>query len=141
MTLPWVRLDSNFYTHDKVLWLIGQRDGYRAVSVYVFSMGYAGGHATDGFIPRHVLPIIQGSDKVAQMLVEARLWEYADGGYQIRNWDTRQELAVITEAKRAASRLGARKTNCRRYHGPDCSCWKDSDADIVPIKKGRNGSV
>lgn len=139
MSLPWVRLDSNFYTHDKVLWLAGQRDGYRAVAVYVFSMGYAGGHATDGFIPKHVLPIIQGSERVAQALVDARLWEYADGGYQIRNWEERQELAVITESKRAASRLGGRKRSCQRYHGPDCLCWKDSNADIVPIKKGSRG--
>lgn len=139
MSLPWVRLDSNFYTHDKVLWLAGQRDGYRAIAVYVFAMGYSGGHATDGFIPKHVLPIIQGTEKVAQMLIETRLWEYADGGYQIRNWEERQELAVITETKRAASRLGGRKRSCQRYHGPDCNCWKDSDAEILPMKKGSRG--
>ena len=141
MSLPWVRLDSNFYTHDKVLWLTGQRDGYRAIAVYVFSMGYAGGHGTDGYIPRHVLPILQGTERIAQMLVEARLWEHADGGWTIRNWEQRQELAVVTEAKRAANRLGARKTNCRRSHGPDCTCWKDSDAEILPIRKERNGSL
>ena len=136
MSLPWVRLDSNFYTHDKVLWLAGQRDGYRAISVYVFSMGYAGGHGTDGYIPRHVLPVIQGTERIAQMLVEARLWEYAEGGWTIRNWEQRQELSTITEIKRQASRFGGRKSACRRLHGPDCGCWKDSDAEILPIKRG-----
>jgi hypothetical protein len=136
VTLPWVRLDSNFYTHDKVLWLTTQRDGYRAISVYVFSIGYAGGHATDGFIPKHVLPIIQGTDRVAQMLVETRLWEHAEGGYQIRNWEQRQELSVITEVKRQASKLGGRKSACKRLHGPDCGCWMTADADVLPMKRG-----
>lgn len=136
MSLPWVRLDSNIYSHDKVLWLASQRDGYRAISLYVFSMGYAGGHATDGYIPNHVLPIIQGTERTAQLLVSARLWEYADGGWQIRNWEQRQELSVITEVKRHASRLGGRKSACQRLHGPDCGCWKDSDASILPIKRG-----
>lgn len=138
MSLPWVRLDSNFYTHDKVLWLTTQRDGYRAISVYVFSMGYAGGHGTDGYIPRHVLPVIQGTERTAQMLVDARLWEYADGGWTIRNWESRQELSVVTEAKRQASRLGGRKSSCRRLHGPDCNCWRDSDGDILPLKRRPN---
>lgn len=135
MSLPWVRLDSNIYAHDKVLWLLGQRDGFRAYAVYTFSMAYAGGHATDGHLPRHVFPVIHATEKIAQMLVEARLWEYTEGGYQIKNWDQRQELSVITEAKRRASQLGARKTNCRRWHGPECTCWKDTDAEILPIGK------
>ena len=136
MSLPWVRLDSNIYAHDKVLWLLGQRDGYRAYAVYTFSMAYAGGHATDGYIPRHVFTVIHATEKIAQMLVEARMWEYADGGYQIRNWEQRQELAVISEAKRRASQLGGRKRACQRYHGPDCGCWKDDSAEVLPLKRG-----
>jgi hypothetical protein len=124
MSLPWVRLDSNFYTHDKVLWLTTQKDGYRAVSVYIFSMGYSGGHATDGYIPRHVLPIIQGTERIAQMLVETRLWEHAEGGWQIRNWANRQELAMVAEAKRAANAMAGRKSQCIQRHGPECGCWK-----------------
>lgn len=135
MTLPWVRLDSNIYTHDKMLLLAGQRDGYRAICVYVFSMGYSGGHATDGFIPKHVLPIIQGTERIARMLVDVQLWEYAEGGWTIRNWDERQELSFITEAKRATARLGGRKRSCQRYHGPDCECWRDAEAEILPLSK------
>lgn len=133
MSLPWVRLDTNIFTHDKVLLLLSQRDGWRAYGVYTFSLAYAGGHATDGFIPRHVMPTINGTEKVARMLVEADLWQYAEGGYQVKNWDERQELAVITEAKRQASRLGGRKRSCQRYHGPDCKCWTDpSKPDASP---------
>jgi hypothetical protein len=135
MSLSWVRLDSNIYTHDKVLWLLNQRDGYRAYAVYTFSLAYSGSHSTDGFIPKVALNVIHGTPKIAVQLVEAKLWDYAEDGYQIRNWSQRQELAVITESKRRASQLGARKTNCRRWHGPDCTCWKDEDAEILPIGK------
>ena len=135
--LPWVRLDTNCFSHDKTLWLIDQRDGYRAWAVYTFGLAYAGGHGTDGLIPRHVLGHIHGTDKIAQLLVEARLWEYAEGGWQIRNWEQRQELAVITDAKREAARLGGRKRSCQRYHGDGCQCWKESDAEILPIRRQR----
>lgn len=140
MSLPWVRLDSNFYSHDKVLWLTTQREGWRAISVYVFSMGYAGGHATDGYLPAHVLPIIQGTDKVAQMLVEARLWEYAEGGYQIRNWSNRQELAVVAEAKRAANAMAGRKSQCVQRHGPECGCWKTDNVRHIPNERSNGRS-
>lgn len=124
MSLPWVRLDSNVYTHDKMLLLSGQRDGYRAICTYLFSMGYSGGHGTDGFIPKHVLPIIQGTERVARMLVDAQLWEYAEGGWTIRNWGERQELSVVSAMKRAGNRIGGAKSACVRNHGPDCGCWR-----------------
>lgn len=124
MPLPWVRLDANIRDHDKVLELIGERDGWRAYAVYTFSLGWAGGHGTDGYIPRSALPILHGTPRVAELLVRHRLWELVEGGWSIRNYAARQELAVITEGKRAAQRKGARMTNCRRRHGPDCGCWE-----------------
>lgn len=124
MSLPWVRLDSNIYTHDKTLAVLGERDGHRAMLLYVFSLAYAGGHATDGFIPRAAIGVLNGTQKQAVMLVEARLWEHAEGGYRIHNWEHRQELTVMTEAKRQAKRIGGLKASCQRHHGPDCGCWK-----------------
>jgi hypothetical protein len=54
--LPWVRLDSNLATHDKILALLSDRtaprgDRYQAAWSYTCSMGYAGGHGTDGLPP------------------------------------------------------------------------------------------
>lgn len=128
MSLPWVRLDSNIASHDKILELIDERDGYRAAFVYLCSLGWAGGQGTDGAIPKRALKMIHGTERHAQMLVNHRLWEYAEDGksYVIRNWAQRQELEAIAEGKRAAQRLGALKGNCKRHHGPDCGCWKDA---------------
>jgi hypothetical protein len=122
MSLPWVRLDSNIATHDKVLALLKSKDGYRAFTLYVCSLGYAGGHGTDGYVPKEALSVLHGTEKHAQMLIDRRLWEYhpEGAGYTIRNYDLRQELEMVTEAKR----LGAVKGNCIRWHGKDCGCWK-----------------
>lgn len=136
MSLPWVRLDSNIASHDKVLRLLAQRDGYRAFTLYVCSLGYAGGHATDGHIPTYALPHLHGTDRAAQMLVTVGLWDVDTDGWTIRNWDLRQELALTAATKREAQRLAARRTNCLRYHGRDCGCWQDG-ADVVPMPKGR----
>jgi len=140
VSLPWVRLDSNIAHHDKVLWLISQPNGYRAFSVYIFGLGYSGGQGTDGHIPPHALPSIHGTEKLAQMLVESRLWTFHEtgDGYRIHNYSDRQELALISESKRAAQRLSARRTNCKRYHGTGCECWKnDGTGTVTPIGKAR----
>lgn len=139
MSLPWVRLDSNIASHDKVLRLLAAKDGHRAFTLYVCALGYAGGHATDGFIPAYALPVLHGTERLATTLVTHRMWEpdVVDGerGWRIRNYLQRQELSVVTEAKRHAQRLGARRTNCKRWHGPDCQCWREDggDADVVPM--------
>lgn len=133
MSLPWVRLDANIATHDKVLALLAQRDGYRAFTLYVCALGWAGGHGTDGFVPRYVIPHLHGTERHAQSLVESRLWEYAEGGYAIRNWTERQQTAAVSRAKSDAQRRGARRTNCVRYHGKDCGCWQHDDGSPAPV--------
>ena len=125
MSLPWVRLDSNIASHDKILALLAQRDGAKAFVLYVCALGYAGGHGTDGLIPKYALNVLHGNDRLARMLIDGRLWEYDDKGeYRIRNFDARQELALVTEGKRAAQSMGGRKAMCQRWHGSDCGCWR-----------------
>jgi len=127
MALPWVRLDSNIASHDKILELLAQRDGAKAFVLYICALGYAGGHGTDGRIPKYALAVLHGNDRLARMLVDTRLWEYDSngGGYVIRNWDVRQELAVVTESKRFAQSIGGKKAMCQRHHGPKCGCWRE----------------
>ncbi|MDI1288687.1 MAG: hypothetical protein PSX37_01890 [bacterium] len=140
MSLPWVRLDANIYSHDKVLWLLAQKDGYRAFTVYTFSLAYAGGHGTDGLIETHVLPALKGTERIARLLVEARMWEYDEAGWRIRNWDERQELSVVTERKREASRRGGLRRSCEMHHGKECGCWRTATLDNVrPLGRATNG--
>jgi hypothetical protein len=125
-----VRLDSSIASHDKTLRLLSDSSPkrYQAMTSYMFSLGWSGEHATDGHIPVAALPFIHGTKATADLLVKYAFWEQTVGGWQIRNYATRQELAVVTEGKRAAQRLSALRTNCKRYHGPNCGCWEHDTA-------------
>lgn len=126
MALPWVRLDSNIATHPKILALLAEKDGPKAFVLYVSALGYAGGHGTDGTIPRYALSVLHGNDKLATLLVDKGLWEYAAADvFSIHNFASRQELAAVTAGKRMAQSIGGKKAMCHRHHGPNCGCWKE----------------
>jgi hypothetical protein len=126
MALPWVRLDANVAQHDKILALKADPSPkkWQAIASYFFALGWSGGQGTDGFIPAYALESVHGTPQTARLLVKYKLWEEAVAGYRIRNYEARQELAIVSEAKRAAQSAGARKANCVRWHGKDCGCWK-----------------
>lgn len=126
MSLPWVRLDANIASHDKVVNLLSDPSPKRwqAAFSYACALGWSGGQGTDGRIVAAALPMVHGTATTARLLVKYSLWDEAAGGYQIRNFEQRQELAIVAESKRAAQRAGAIKGNCIRHHGPECGCWR-----------------
>lgn len=132
MGLPWVRLDSNIFVHDKILELVGRKGGLEAAAIYQFSLAFSGGAGSDGYVSKAAVKSIHGTEKHARLLVEARLWEYIkDGthdGYMIVNYADRQETSEVRAAKRALNSLGAKKTNCKRYHPQPCSkCFSEAE--------------
>lgn len=126
MALPWVRLDANIASHDKILSLLDDPSPKRwqAAASYVFALGWAGGTGSDGHIKPSALRMVHGTSATARLLVKYGLWEEKDHGWLIHNYAARQELTIVTEAKRSSQRLAARKTNCERYHGKNCGCWR-----------------
>lgn len=123
MGLPWVRLDTTIASHDKILDLVGRRNGHRTAFVYVCSLAYAGGNGTDGHVPFAALPFIHGTRTDALTLVDVGLWAPNPHGWTVRNYGERQQLSAVSDAIRAAQRRGALKANCIRWHGKDCTCW------------------
>lgn len=130
MSLPWVRLDTGLPSHDKTLALLNDPSPKRwqAMASVPFAICWSGEHGTDGFVPVTALPFIHATKVTAALLVKHGFWTPVDGGWRIRNFEQRQELAVVSAAKREAQRVGALKANCRRWHGPSCQCWQDSAA-------------
>lgn len=125
--LPWVRLDSNIGQHDKILELLADPSPRRwqAVASYVFALAWAGGVGTDGRIPPTALPIVHGTANTARLLVKYGLWEETPPrGWRIRNYGSRQQLTQAGDARKEAQRRSAARTNCIRYHGPNCGCWR-----------------
>lgn len=126
MALPWVRLDANVAQHDKMLALKADPSPkkWQAIASYFFALGWSGGQGTDGFIPAYALSSVHGNEVTARLLVKYRLWEEGVAGWRIKNYEARQELNIVAEAKRAAQAAGGRKARCRQNHGPECGCWK-----------------
>lgn len=126
MGLPWVRMDTNMPSHDKILGLIADPSPkkWQAVASYLFSIEWSGGHGTDGRIPAAALPFVHGTTTTARLLVKYRLWVEHTAAWEIKNFAERQQTTETT-AQISESRLQAsRKGNCVRHHGPDCGCWK-----------------
>ena len=124
MALPWFRLDSHIASHDKILSLLADPSPKRwqASFSYVCAIGYAVDHGTDGAIPKIALSFVHGTPTTARLLVVYRLWEETLTGWQIRNFAERQQLQIVTEAKKEFYKERASKGNCTRWHGD--KCWK-----------------
>lgn len=130
MALPWVRLDSNFHAHDKILSLLDDPSAkkWQAIALYTFALGWSGGQETDGKVPKSALRVLNGDAASARLLVKYGLWDEAttgDVGWTIRNYAERQQLSHETYTIRKSQSIGAKKGNCVRHHGPACGCWKD----------------
>lgn len=131
MALPWVRLDSHIGSHDKILQLLADPSPKRwqAAFSYCCALGWSGDQGTDGRIPAVALSFVHGTTTTARLLVTYRLWNESASGWQIVNYAERQELTVITAAKREGRRVAAEKANCNRWHGKDCwterGCGRD----------------
>jgi hypothetical protein len=125
VSLAWVRLDTGIAHHDKTLALLADPSPKRwqAAFSYVASLGWCGEHGTDGYVPVTALPFIHGTKATAGLLVAYGFWTETPGGWRIRNYAARQELAVVTAAKKEAQRVASAKANCVRWHGKDCGCW------------------
>lgn len=102
--MAWFRVDDNFYDHPKVDEL-----SLEAVGIWLLCGTYVAKHLTDGFIPTRRVTKLGGSEHLANELVEAELWDIADGGYTFRNWTDYQPTRDAVEAKREADRERQRR--------------------------------
>ena len=112
MALPWVRLDTGFSQNPKILHLIEDKK-WQAVVVYVASLGYAGQHGTDGFIPNSALPFLHGTKTHANQLVSVGLWLGCPGDHDIHGWAEFQPSDEETKQRRDRARAAAEV----RWHG------------------------
>lgn len=112
MALPWVRMDTAWYQNPKFLALMEDKK-WRSISLYWGGVAWSGGQGQAGFVPYYALPIIQGTRKESNDLVEVRLWEHCDGGWNIHDWS---EYQPSNEAHEARSKR-AREAALARWNG------------------------
>jgi hypothetical protein len=104
--LPWVRLDAQFASNPKMLYLVEDKK-FRAAFVWVASLGYAGSHGTDGFIPAAALPFLHATKADANNLVDVGLWNLAPGGWEVNGWNEFQESSEETQKRKERAKKGA----------------------------------
>jgi hypothetical protein len=112
MPLPWVRLDTTWYTNPKFIDLYHQRR-HAAICLYMAGLAYCGQHELSGFIPESVLRLLAGRPIDAQALVDADLWHKRDGGWDIHGWGEFQQDGIEAQQRRSDA---ARRAAQKRWH-------------------------
>ncbi len=112
MGLPWVKLDTNFASNPKILYLIEDK-WHRAIVAYVSGLAYSGAQGTDGFLPNACLPVIHATRSDAKHLVEVGLWVESIGGWEINGWDEHQQSNEETQRRKKRAQNAA----LARWHG------------------------
>lgn len=107
MPLPWVRLDTAFPWNQKLLAMLGEKDGHRAAVAYICSLAYSGGQGTDGFISRESLPHVHCRLSDAARLVKHEFWEEQPGGWLIHDWAEFQQSNAETQERSRRARKNA----------------------------------
>jgi hypothetical protein len=106
--MSWVKIDDQMPRHPKLLGL--GRDRLMCQGVWMDGMCYASAYLTDGVIPAAALE--KGSERYAQLLVTAGLWEKIDGGYRVHDYhDYQPTRATVMESRRRNAERQSRYRN------------------------------
>jgi hypothetical protein len=112
--MSWARIDDGFDDHPKVLWLLEHDDGVAAIGLWTLCLTWAYRNTRKqgkipgrlpASLPRRYLGI-PGRD-AAKLLIDADLWEIAENGYQIHDFELYLPTAETSEARSEAGRKGA----------------------------------
>lgn len=134
--MGWVKLDDTFAEHPKV-----EMAGDEAAWLYVCGLLYAYRADTNGFVPAAKVSKLTGlrnPRRLAEKLVEVRLWETVEDGFLIHDYLKHQQSSQEREehrlsgARRVAlhrdkplrDRVRERDGNCCRYCGEEV-IWTD----------------
>lgn len=152
--MAWVKIDDQFASHPKIL-----KAGPAAAWLYVCGLTYCNRYLTDGFIPAEAVRLLtdlKNPGKEAAKLVNAGLWEIADGGYIVHDYlDWNPSAEQIRSERRAARQRMERLRSARvranfartshEVPRPDADADADADANAnsnlesLPGEGGKGG--
>ncbi|MEV4155444.1 hypothetical protein AB0J48_20680 [Nocardia salmonicida] len=97
--MPWFRVDDDAAFHSKIV-----AAGNAAIGLWTRAGSWSSRELTDGFVPKHMIASM-GTPTQAKKLVQVRLWDKVDGGYQFHQWAERQPFTKAdVERKRGEAR-------------------------------------
>lgn len=111
--MPWFRIDDSLPDHPDVIDLLEKRGGFSALGLWTLAGAWSARQLTDGFISGSVLKRLGGTKKQASALVDAGLWEAAEGGHKFKNWLKYQPSSADVNAKREAARTRMKRARSR----------------------------
>jgi hypothetical protein len=139
--MAWVRIDDQFPSHPKVA-----KAGPLAGWLFVSGLCYCNRYLTDGFIPIGVVRTLANYDgimerfhdeetesiQLALRLVDCGLWEEADGGFTVHDYDqyqpTREQIETVRETTRVRVEAFRNKKNGQFGNG-----------NVTPLQDPYNG--
>ncbi len=107
--MPWFKIDDNFWGSTKRMACTPD-----AIGLWTTAGSWCSQQLTDGFVPKHVLPVLGGTARLAQKLVSVGLWEEVDDGWHFHDWSDYQPTKAAVEADRSAARERMRSRRVRR---------------------------
>src|SRR5699024_10465837 len=128
--MAWFKIDDNFYDHPKVDEL-----SLEAIGLWAVCGTYVARHLTDGFIAARRVTRLGGTDELAAKLVDAELWDPADGGYTFRNWREYQPTRAEVEGKREQARRRQQRKRQRDAEGR----YVKENSSVTPMSRVTNG--
>jgi hypothetical protein len=131
--MSYALLDDNIVDHPKL-----RRAGSLGMALHFSGIVYSQRHLTDGFLAREVvasfLPDLADyrllgkpttKEQLASRLVEIRLWETVEGGWQIHDWldwnDSREVILARRKVRQEAGQRGGLKSGRIRKGSKDPS--------------------
>lgn len=83
--MTFFNVDDNLLGNDK--WVsIPRKDRMAAAGLWTFLGSYCAHNLTDGNVPAALVDEMPNGPRLAQILVEAKLWRTVPGGFLYRNW-------------------------------------------------------
>ena len=100
--MTFFNVDDNLGANDK--WLsIARKDRLAAAGLWTFAGSWCAHNLTDGHVPTAWLEEQPSGLRLAQMLVDARLWRKHANGFQFANWGKYQPTREKELKRRSAN--------------------------------------
>lgn len=114
-TIAWFNADDKMHSHPKI-----RKAGLEAIGLWLVSGTYCTDFLTDGHVPAWFVQSWPRGQNIAKKLINADLWEPAEGGYQFLSWEEYQRTKTQVLIDRERGRERKRKWLERQTeHGPE----------------------
>lgn len=105
--LTWIRVQSALSRNHKVLALLPQKGGDRALNVFIFGIGYCAEQGNDGFIPEAAIGLFHGTPLSARLLTEVGMWIERPGGWDVNDYAEYQPTDDAAKVRSEKARKAA----------------------------------